>query len=146
MPVLKKEIELSNGTKIWVKQASGLDKLRIEAKQGRVMRKCRSFGSDLSAWTEEQMDEFMDLCEKEECGLAAQVESWLPSCLLDKELDLLVCNEIADQLNESVQTDSKGRKKTNANKAIARRDQKRKLHTPAETSKQLNALIKNKGE
>ena len=87
MPVLKKEIELSNGTKIWVKQASGLDKLRIEAKQGRVMRKCRSFGSDLSAWTEEQMDEFMDLCEKEECGLAAQVESWLPSCLLDKEFD-----------------------------------------------------------
>tara|TARA_R100000541_G_scaffold1884_3_gene6904 strand:- start:10226 stop:10468 length:243 start_codon:yes stop_codon:yes gene_type:complete len=61
------------------------------------------------------------------------------------ELDLLVANEIAEQLNESVQKDSKGRKKKNANKAIARRDQKRKLHTPAETAKQLNALIDNKG-
>jgi hypothetical protein len=61
------------------------------------------------------------------------------------ELDLLVANEIAEQLNESVQKDSKGRKKNNASKAIARRDQKRKLHTPAETAKQLNDLMKNKG-
>lgn len=30
MPVLKKEIELDNGKKIWVRQASGMDKLAIE--------------------------------------------------------------------------------------------------------------------
>ena len=56
MPVLKKEIELNDGRKVWVRQASGMDKLKIEAKQGRVMRKCRHFGSDLSKWTDEQMD------------------------------------------------------------------------------------------
>ena len=74
MPVLKKEIELNDGRKVWVRQASGMDKLKIEAKQGRVMRKCRHFGSDLSKWTDEQMDEFMELCEKEGCGFEAQVE------------------------------------------------------------------------
>ena len=61
------------------------------------------------------------------------------------ELDLLVANEIADQLNESVQKDSKGRKKKNAASAVARRDQKRRTFTPAETAKQLNDLMQNKG-
>jgi len=87
MPVLKKEIELNDGRKVWVRQASGMDKLKIEAKQGRVMRKCRHFGPDISKWSEEQMDEFMDLCDKEGCGFEAQVEAWLPTCLLDEDLD-----------------------------------------------------------
>ena len=46
MPVLKKEVELNDGRKVWVRQASGLDKMKIEAKQGRVMRKCRHFKPD----------------------------------------------------------------------------------------------------
>ena len=87
MPVLKKEVELDDGRKVWVRQASGLDKLKIEAKQGRVMRKCRHFGSDLSQWTDDQMDEFLTMCEDEGCGFTAQVESWLPTCLLDEEID-----------------------------------------------------------
>ena len=85
MPVLKKEVELNDGRKVWVRQASGLDKMKIEAKQGRVMRKCRHFGSDLSQWTDEQMDEFMDMCDKEGAGFTDQVEAWLPNCLLDED-------------------------------------------------------------
>ena len=110
MPVLKKEIELNNGRKVWIKQASGLDKLKIEAKQGRVMRKCRSFGNDLSAWTEEQMDEFMDLCEKEGCGFTSQVEAWLPNCLLDEELDAesLTSDELVKVLNVIRGDDNEG--------------------------------------
>ena len=57
---------------------------------------------------------------------------------------MLVANEIADQLNESAQA-SKGKKKKRggAKNAVARRDQRRKLYTPAETSKQLTALLNN---
>lgn len=87
MPVLKKEVELNDGRKVWIKQASGLDKMKIEAKQGRVMRKCRHFGADISKWTEEQQNEFMDMCEEEGAGFADQVEAWLPTCLLDDEVD-----------------------------------------------------------
>ena len=29
----------------------------------------------------------MELCEKEGCGFEAQVEAWLPTCLLDEDLD-----------------------------------------------------------
>ena len=101
MPVLKKEVELNDGRKVWVRQASGLDKLKIEAKQGRVMRKCRHFGNDLSAWSEEQMEEFMDMCEAEGCGFTDQVEAWLPTCLLDKEVDpnTLTSDELVAILN-----------------------------------------------
>ncbi len=110
MPVLKKQIELDNGRKVWVRQASGLDKLKIEAKQGRVMRKCRHFGSDLSNWTEEQMDEFMDLCEQEGCGFESQVQTWLPSCLLDDETDpeTLTSEELVRILNVIRGDDNEG--------------------------------------
>lgn len=87
MPVLKKEVELNDGRKVWVRQASGLDKMKIEAKQGRVMRKCRHFGADVSAWTDEQQNEFLDMCEEEGAGFTDQVAAWLPNCLLDDDID-----------------------------------------------------------
>ena len=78
----------------------------------------------------------------------------LPSDLFDRydqpggnwklELDLLVANEIADQLNDSV-GDKKKSNRRNAKSAVARRDQRRQMFTPAETVKQLNALMDNKG-
>ncbi len=57
---------------------------------------------------------------------------------------MLVANEIAEQLNASVQK-SKGKKKGGAKGAVARRDQRRQTYSPSETVKQLNALIDNKG-
>lgn len=110
MPVLKKEIELNNGKKVWVRQASGLDKLKIEAKQGRAMRKCRSFGPDPSKWTDEQMEEFLDLCDKEGAGFTDQVESWLPNCLLDDTIDpdTLTSEELVMILNVIRGDDSEG--------------------------------------
>ena len=110
MPVLKKEVELNNGKKVWVRQASGLDKLKIEAKQGRVMRKCRDFGPDLSKWTDEQMDKFMDMCEDQGCGFAAQVETWLPTCLLDEDVnpETLTSEELVRILNVVRGDDNEG--------------------------------------
>jgi len=63
------------------------------------------------------------------------------------ELDLLVANEIADQLNDSAAANkSKAKKRrSGAKSAVARRDQRRQTYSPSETVKQLNALIDNKG-
>ena len=63
------------------------------------------------------------------------------------ELDLLVANEIADQLNDSAAANkSKNkRKRGGAKSAVARRDQRRQTYSPSETVKQLNSLIDNKG-
>tara|TARA_R110000803_G_scaffold161879_2_gene225503 strand:- start:1284 stop:1529 length:246 start_codon:yes stop_codon:yes gene_type:complete len=60
------------------------------------------------------------------------------------ELDLLVANEIADQLNDSVNTNKNEKRRKGASSAVARRDQKRKLNSPAETAKQLDDIMKNK--
>jgi hypothetical protein len=110
MPVLKKEIELDDGRKVWVRQASGLDKLKIEAKQGRAMRKCRHFGPDPSKWSDEQMEEFLELCDKEGAGFEHQVEAWLPNCLLDKDVDpeTLTSEELVRILNVIRGDDNEG--------------------------------------
>ena len=78
----------------------------------------------------------------------------MPSDLFDRydqkggnwklELDLLVANEIADQLNDSASSGPK-KQRRNAKSAVARRNQRRKTYSPSETVKQLNALIDNKG-
>ena len=95
MPVLKKEVQLDNGTTVWVRQASGMDKLKIEAKQGRVFRKLRHFGNDVSKWTEEQEEEFLAMCDDEGCGFEAQVESWVPKCVMDDlDIDTLTTEEL----------------------------------------------------
>ena len=39
MPVLQKEIELNDERKILVRQASGVEKIRLESKQAQVLRK-----------------------------------------------------------------------------------------------------------
>ena len=55
MPVLNKEIELDDGSKILVRQASGMEKMPFESILAKAFRKHRHFGFDQSTWTEEQM-------------------------------------------------------------------------------------------
>ena len=88
MPVLKKEFELNDGTKIMVRQASGMEKLKIEARQAKVFRKCRHFGIDPSSWTDEQQEEFTLMLEEAGAGLEDQISLWLPSCILDEDFDV----------------------------------------------------------
>jgi len=84
--------------------------------------------------------------------LCSTFKGILPSDLFDRynqpggqwklELDLLVANEIADQLNDSAAAQkSSKRNRGNAKSAVARRDQRRQLFTPAETSKRLTELM-----
>ena len=64
MPVLKKEFELDDGTKITCRQAGGMTKLRIENIQARVFRDHMHFGLDTTEWTAEQQKTFADALEK----------------------------------------------------------------------------------
>jgi len=88
MPVLKKEIELDDGTKVWVRQASGMDKLRIENIQARTFRKFREYGLDPTEWTEEQHAEFAEELDNAGGGMENQIEQWLPNCVIDDEVDI----------------------------------------------------------
>tara|TARA_R100000995_G_C3483112_1_gene125299 strand:+ start:41 stop:397 length:357 start_codon:yes stop_codon:yes gene_type:complete len=87
MPVATKEIELNDGSTMLVKQVSGRKKLKIEAKQARVFRQFRHFG-DPTEWTPEQHEEFADGLDAAEAGLEAQVEQWLPDCIISEGLTI----------------------------------------------------------
>ena len=96
MPVAKKEIELNDGNTILVRQVSGRKKLKIEAKQARVFRQFRHFG-DPTEWTQDQHEEFADALDDLDAGLEAQVEQWLPDCILTEEytIDDLESDELS---------------------------------------------------
>lgn len=87
MPVLRKEIELNDGTKIWVRQASGMDKLRIEAIQAKTLRKFRHFGVNPEEWSDEQQQEFANELEEQGGGLTAQIQEWVPRCIISENVD-----------------------------------------------------------
>ena len=88
MPVMKKEIELNSGKKIWVRQANGMDKLKIERIQSQTFRKFRHFGIDPTQWTDDQHQEFADAIDEAGGGVDAQVESWLPKCVISEDVDI----------------------------------------------------------
>lgn len=100
MPVLKKEIELDDGKTIMVRQASGLDKLKIENIQQRVARQFRHFGLDPTEWTPEQHEEFAVAMDEAGAGIEAQIESWIPNCVLEEHFDIytLTSAELMDIL------------------------------------------------
>jgi len=87
MPVMKKEIELEDGTKIWVRQASGMEKLAVTNAQGKAFRKMRHAGEPEN-WTEEQEEEFADLIEELGGGVEEQMASWIPPCILEEDFDI----------------------------------------------------------
>ena len=101
MPVMKKEFELSDGTKIWVRQASGMEKLKIETRQARVFRKLRHFGMNPEEWTDDQQEEFASALDEEGCGVDSQIAEWVPPSILDENFDAnsLTSEELRDLLS-----------------------------------------------
>ena len=87
MPVLTSEIELDDGSKIQVKQASGMKKLKIEARQAKVFRQFRHFGLPTD-WSVEQHEEFADALDEAGAGIEDQVDAWLEECIISDNLDL----------------------------------------------------------
>tara|TARA_Y100001973_G_C4926952_1_gene199113 strand:+ start:91 stop:471 length:381 start_codon:yes stop_codon:yes gene_type:complete len=104
MPVKKKLFELQDGKKVWVRQASGLEKLKIEGIHAQAIRKCRHFGPDMQQWTDDQMDEFWEHIEAMGGGLTSQIEHLIPLCIMGFEdgsncdVNLLLSEEIIPML------------------------------------------------
>lgn len=93
---MKKELTLEDGRKVWVRQASGMEKLDIETKQQRVFRKFRHFGPDPSEWTPEQHEELAEALDDVGAGMNAQIAAWVPDCILDENVsaDMLTSEEL----------------------------------------------------
>jgi hypothetical protein len=87
MPVMKKEIELDDGRKIWVRQASGMERLRITNIQGKAFRKMRHAG-DPTDWTDEQNEEFAAMLDEMGGSMEDQIREWIPACILDEDVDI----------------------------------------------------------
>jgi len=100
MPVLINEIELDDGSKIQVKQASGMKKLKIEARQAKVFRQFRHFGLPTD-WSVEQHEEFADALDEAGAGIEAQAHEWLVDCILTEgiDVDTLTSPELMRVLN-----------------------------------------------
>jgi hypothetical protein len=86
MPVMKKEIELDDGKKIWVRQASGMERLKITNMQGKAFRKMRHAG-DPTEWTEEQNEDFAVMLDEMGGGIEEQIRDWVPPCIIDEKID-----------------------------------------------------------
>jgi len=100
MPIRSKQFELTNGKKVWVRQASGMEKLPLETAHAKALRKCRHFGMDPTSWTDEQQDEFFDMVEEYGAGLDSQIRTLIPLCVGDYE-DGTPCN-VDELLSEEI--------------------------------------------
>tara|TARA_R100001377_G_C3185685_1_gene108453 strand:- start:1036 stop:1398 length:363 start_codon:yes stop_codon:yes gene_type:complete len=97
MPVLTKEFELDDGTKLTLRQAGGMTKLRIENIQAQVFRDHMHFGTDTSQWTEDQQKQFADALESKGAGMVKQIEDWVPRSIVspkDFDMDCLTSEEL----------------------------------------------------
>ena len=110
VPITKKEIELDNGRKVWVRQASGMERLGVETATAKVIRQCRDFGSDPTEWTEEQQQKYLDLLDEAEVGMGHQIAEWVPNCILDKDIDInmLTSDEVREMYVFIVGQDEEG--------------------------------------
>ena len=100
MPVLKKEIELNDGSKVWVRQASGMAKLKLTNIQAKAFRKMKHAGEP-SEWTDEQNEEFATYLEDMGVGVTHQIEEWVPNCIISE--DIIIDDLTFDELNTILQ-------------------------------------------
>jgi len=98
MPVKTTEIELNDGTKVKVRQASGLEKLPFESILAKAFRKHRTFGIDQQKWTEEQQEQFLSELDNLGGGMDSQIAALVPPCILSEEIDVNMLT--ADELRE----------------------------------------------
>ena len=100
MPVMKKEFEVGE-KKIWVRQASGMERLHFETILAKTFRKFRHFGTDQSNWTESQQEEFLEELEAKGGSMQDQIHRLVPPCILDGNLDINVLDrdELMDIFN-----------------------------------------------
>ena len=99
MPILKKEFEIGN-KKIWVRQASGMERLKFETLLAKTFRKFKHFGLDQEEWTDEQQEEFMTALEDAGGDVNSQMREMIPPCLPDDfDVNMLDKDELLEVFN-----------------------------------------------
>jgi len=86
MAVMKKQFDIGS-KKIWVRQASGMERLKYETLLAKTFRKFKHFGPDNTKWTPEQQEEFLVALEDAGASIEDQIRDMVPSCLVD-EVDM----------------------------------------------------------
>ena len=86
MTVLKKEFDFGT-RKIWVRQASGIEKLKISNAQAKVFRRFADKG-DPTDWDEDTNIAFSDALDEAGAGMQAQIDNWLVPCVLNEDFDV----------------------------------------------------------
>ena len=87
MPVLKKQFDIGS-KKVWIRQASGMERMYFESKLAKAFRKFRHFGTDQNEWSEEQQSEFVEYLDDAGAGMSSQMERLIPPCILDENVDI----------------------------------------------------------
>ena len=77
MPILKKEFEIGT-KKIWVRQASGMERLKFETLLAKTFRRFKHFGLNQDEWTDEQQEEFMTALEDVGGDVNSQIREMIP--------------------------------------------------------------------
>lgn len=97
MAVLKRQFKIGN-KEIWVRQASGMERLKFETLLAKTFRKFKHFGYEQTSWTEEQQEEFMVALEEKGGGMEDQILTLVPPCILDKDfnVEMLDRNELME--------------------------------------------------
>jgi len=85
VPVKKKEFKLDDDTTVWVRQASGMEKLAISNIQARVYRKFVTSHGETDKWGDGVGLDFSAAMDEEGAGIQAQIDQWLVNCLLPEE-------------------------------------------------------------
>lgn len=96
MATLKKQFKIGN-KEIWVRQASGMERLKFETILAKVFRKFKHFGTDQTKWTEVQQEDFLDALEEAGGGMTNQLYELVPICVID-EIDINIIDR--DELME----------------------------------------------
>ena len=96
MPVKKKEFELDDGSKVWVRQASGIEKMKISNAQAKAFREFTGkHGDKVEEWSDEVQVAFSDRLDELGAGMQAQIEHWLaPCCISDFDVNLFTVEEL----------------------------------------------------
>lgn len=99
MPILKKEFEIGE-KKIWVRQASGMERLKFETLLAKTFRKHKHFGLDQAEWTDDQQEEFMVALEDVGGDVTTQMRDMIPPCLPDDfDVNMLDKDELMEVFN-----------------------------------------------
>ena len=82
MAIMKRQFDIGS-KQVWVRQASGMERLKFETILAKTFRSFKHFGPEQSEWTDAQQQEFLDALDNAGAGMDSQIRELVPPCLID---------------------------------------------------------------